>query len=133
MLLTGDFLTMEGNASRGALARALAALEPIRERCFAIFGERCFAIFGNHDPSAFHHVPAGEVDLAFSGHTHGGQVGPMSLGFDWTVLRGSRGPAHGLFARGASRLYVHRGTGFYGFPLRVGVPGEFSILELVVD
>lgn len=36
----------------------------------------------------------------------------------------------GLFAQGASYLYVHRGTGFYGFPLRVGVPGELSVLEL---
>ena len=41
-------------------------------------------------------------------------------------------PDHGLFARGSNRLYVHRGTGFYGFPLRVGVPGEASVLELVV-
>jgi predicted MPP superfamily phosphohydrolase len=28
---------------------------------------------------------------------------------------------------------VHRGTGFYGFPLRVGVPGELSVLELVPE
>jgi predicted MPP superfamily phosphohydrolase len=65
-----------------------------------------------------------------SGHTHGGQVGLVSFGLDWTVLQRSRWPDHGLFARGRSRLYVHRGTGFYGFPLRVGVPGEHSVLEL---
>jgi len=195
VLLTGDFLTMEGNASRGALAHALSSLEPLRGRCFAIFGnhdheasdevqsalqavgvtllidaearietpvgpvqilgadyhwrdqaEHLAALFAAHprldghlrllmlhDPSAFHHVPPDEIDLTFSGHTHGGQVGLLSFGLDWTVLRGSRWPDHGLFARGASRLYVHRGTGFYGFPLRVGVPGELSILELVVD
>ena len=71
------------------------------------------------------------VDL--SGHTHGGQIGLVSLGLDWTVLAMSKGrfPDHGLFARGASRLYVHRGTGFYGFPLRLGVPGEASLLELI--
>ena len=39
---------------------------------------------------------------------------------------------HGLFAKGSNRLYVHRGTGFYGFPLRIGVPPELSVLELVV-
>ncbi len=27
--------------------------------------------------------------------------------------------------------YVHRGIGFYGFPLRIGVPGEASVLEIV--
>ena len=68
-----------------------------------------------------------------SGHTHGGQVGLVSLGMDWTVLSRSRWPDHGLFARGRSRLYVHRGTGFYGFPLRVGVPGEASLLEVLWD
>ena len=54
---------------------------------------------------------------------------PIKL--DWTVLSRSRWPDHGLFACGRSRLYVHRGTGFYGFPLRIGVPGEASILELL--
>ena len=83
-----------------------------------------------HDPSAFHDLPQDAVDLVFSGHTHGGQVGLVSLGFNWTVLSQSRWPDHGLFARGRSRLYVHRGTGFYGFPLRLGVPGEASVMEI---
>jgi predicted MPP superfamily phosphohydrolase len=83
-----------------------------------------------HDPLGFHALPDDEVDLVLSGHTHGGQVGLVSLGLDWTVLARSRWPDQGLFARGRSRLYVHRGTGFYGFPLRVGVPAEFSVLEI---
>jgi len=83
-----------------------------------------------HDPGAFYAVPDDEVDLVLSGHTHGGQVGLVSLGLDWTVLSRTRWPDQGLFARGRSRLYVHRGTGFYGFPLRVGVPAEFSVLEI---
>lgn len=83
-----------------------------------------------HDPVGFHALPEDDVDLVLSGHTHGGQVGLVSLGLDWTVLSRSRWPDQGLFARGASRLYVHRGTGFYGFPLRVGVPPEHSVLEI---
>ncbi len=86
-----------------------------------------------HDPSGFRHVPKGDVDLTLSGHTHGGQLGLVSFGLDWTVLSRSRWPDHGLFGHGANRLYVHRGTGFYGFPLRVGVPGEASVLELMLD
>ncbi|MFP6655545.1 MAG: metallophosphoesterase, partial [Myxococcota bacterium] len=39
-----------------------------------------------HDPLAFHALPDDEVDLVLSGHTHGGQVGLVSLGIDWTVL-----------------------------------------------
>jgi predicted MPP superfamily phosphohydrolase len=193
VLLTGDFLTMESNATPGALATALSPLQRVEGRCYAIFGnhdheapdevrhglgangvrllvdEGCVhesalgpvQIIGAdytrhdrrghlaellaahprlpghlrllmlHDPSAFHELPEDEhVDLVLSGHTHGGQVGLVSFGLDWTVLSRSRWPDHGLFARGPSRLYVHRGTGFYGFPLRIGVPGEASVLEL---
>jgi predicted MPP superfamily phosphohydrolase len=85
-----------------------------------------------HDPSIFRHIPPGEVDLTLSGHTHGGQLGLVSFGLDWTVLSRTAWPDHGLFGHGSNRLYVHRGTGFYGFPLRIGVPGEASLLEVVV-
>jgi predicted MPP superfamily phosphohydrolase len=82
-----------------------------------------------HDPGAFRHLPEGEADLALSGHTHGGQVGLLSLGLNWTMMRVFvKAPDHGFWARGSDRLYVHRGTGHYGFPLRLGVPGEQSLL-----
>jgi hypothetical protein len=84
-----------------------------------------------HDPLGFVHVPDGAADLVLSGHTHGGQLGLLSVGLDWTVLSRTRWPDHGLFAHGTNLLYVHRGTGFYGFPLRIGVPGEASLLEIV--
>jgi predicted MPP superfamily phosphohydrolase len=47
----------------------------------------------------------------------------------WTV-RGRPYVIFGLWGRGKDRLYVHRGTGHYGFPLRLGVPPEESLLEL---
>jgi predicted MPP superfamily phosphohydrolase len=84
-----------------------------------------------HDPLAFVHVPDGAAALVLSGHTHGGQLGLVSMGLAWTVLSRTRWPDHGLFAHGTNRLYVHRGTGHYGFPLRIGVPGEASVLEVV--
>ncbi|MEZ4453325.1 MAG: metallophosphoesterase [Nannocystaceae bacterium] len=84
-----------------------------------------------HDPGAFRHLPVGAADVVFSGHTHGGQVGLVSLGLGWTVLRTlSSIPDHGLWARGRDRLYVHRGTGHYGFPIRLGVPAEESLIRL---
>jgi uncharacterized protein len=84
-----------------------------------------------HDPGAFVHLPEGEADLALSGHTHGGQVGLVSLGLPYTMMRAFvKMPDHGLWARGTDRLYVHRGTGHYGFPLRLGVPAEESVLTV---
>jgi len=85
-----------------------------------------------HDPWSFRHLPEGEADLVLSGHTHGGQVGLLSLGASWTFLRlfGASLPDHGFWARGTDRLYVHRGTGHYGFPLRLGVPSEEGLLRV---
>jgi predicted MPP superfamily phosphohydrolase len=86
-----------------------------------------------HDPGAFHAIPEGEADLVLSGHTHGGHLGLLSLGLSHTIVSAAtRMPDHGVWARGRDRLYVHRGNGHYGFPLRVGVPAEESVLEVIV-
>lgn len=84
-----------------------------------------------HDPGAFEHVPEGDGDLVLSGHTHGGQLGLLSLGLPHTVVSAfTKIPDHGLWAKGVNRLYVHRGTGHYGFPVRVGVPAEESLVRV---
>lgn len=59
-------------------------------------------------------------------------MGLISLGRAWTFLRpfGTSMPDHGLWARGRDRLYVHRGTGHYGFPVRLGAPNEESVLSV---
>ena len=86
-----------------------------------------------HDPGAFEHLDRGEGDLVFSGHTHGGQLGLLSLGLPHTIVSAlTKIPDHGLWARGTDRLYVHRGTGHYGFPVRLGVPAEESLLRVHV-
>jgi predicted MPP superfamily phosphohydrolase len=85
-----------------------------------------------HDPGAFEELPEGEADLVLSGHTHGGHVGLVSLGLAWTAIHAMTGmPDHGLWQRGRDRLYVHRGSGHYGFPLRIGVPLEESVIEVL--
>ena len=87
-----------------------------------------------HDPGAFRHLPADHGDLVLSGHTHGGQLGLLTLGLPWTFVSVFTPiPDHGFWARGKDRLYVHRGTGVYGFPLRVGVPAEESLLRVHVQ
>lgn len=86
-----------------------------------------------HDPGMFRFVPEERFDLTLSGHTHGGQVGLLSFGLPITVVSAlSSVPDHGPWRRGRGLLYVHRGTGHYGFPIRVGVPSEDSVLDVVL-
>ena len=84
-----------------------------------------------HHPGAFQDLPEGTADLVLSGHTHGGQLGLLWFGLPHTIVSAlTKVPDHGLWSRGNDLLYVHRGTGHYGFPLRLGVPPEESVLEL---
>ncbi len=90
-----------------------------------------------HNPNGFLSLPPpeGSPRLVLSGHTHGGQLGLVSFGLDWTVLRllTPGRPDFGFFSRGRDRLYVSSGAGHYGFPVRVGVPGEVTFLEIGVE
>lgn len=101
---------------------------PILERLGPPRGPRIVLL---HDPTAFSFLPPGSAPLVLSGHTHGGQVGLVSWGLDWTSLRwiAPAVPDHGAWRRGDDLLYVHRGLGHYGFPIRLGVPAEESVLE----
>jgi predicted MPP superfamily phosphohydrolase len=66
-----------------------------------------------------------------SGHTHGGHIG-VQLGRSraLTVVGLLGLPDQGLFERGDMRLFVTRCVGFYGYPMRVGIPPEIAVLVL---
>jgi len=67
------------------------------------------------------------VDLQLSGHTHGG----MLTGLDYLVARFNGGHVAGWYLVGGMQLYVNRGTGIWnGFPVRIGVPPEITLLRL---
>lgn len=84
-----------------------------------------------HDPGAFRHLPPGGADLTLSGHTHGGQLGLVSLGLPGTFISMvSKVPDHGPWVRGRETLYVHRAQGHYGYPIRLGVPPEHSLMRV---
>lgn len=78
-----------------------------------------------HDPSTFSAAAAENVDLQLSGHTHGGQIWP----FRWLVRLAVRW-VEGLHRVGGSALYVSRGTGFWGPPIRLLAPAEITELTL---
>jgi len=79
-----------------------------------------------HQPrSAFHAARAG-YDLQLSGHTHGGQFWPWNL-----FVRLQQPFTAGLERLGRMWVYVNRGTGYWGPPMRFGIPSEITRIRLV--
>ena len=78
-----------------------------------------------HQPRQFAEAARHGVPLTLSGHTHGGQIWP----FSWLVALAQPYLA-GLHRRGESQLYVSRGTGFWGPPMRVFAPAEITLFRL---
>ncbi|SDQ60095.1 metallophosphoesterase [Thermostaphylospora chromogena] len=65
------------------------------------------------------------VDLQLSGHTHGGQMAPLDL-----IVPLQQPVLSGLGRVGDTQVYVTRGAGFWGPPVRVGSPPEITLLRL---
>lgn len=85
----------------------------------------------NHDPTAFTALPRDCADLVCSGHTHGGQIGvQLGSGRALTFVGMLGIPDQGVFDRGAMRMFVTRCIGFYGYPMRIGIPPEVAVLTL---
>ncbi|HMJ45680.1 MAG TPA: metallophosphoesterase [Ferruginibacter sp.] len=92
-----------------------------------------FKILMSHDPSHWEsQVLSGykDIDLMLSGHTHGMQFGVEVPGFKWSPVQYIYKQWAGLYESGSQKLYVNRGFGFIGYPGRVGVLPEITVIEL---
>ncbi|MFD6437075.1 metallophosphoesterase [Streptomyces venezuelae] len=78
-----------------------------------------------HQPVVIHDAVEHGVDLQLSGHTHGGQLWPGSLIADL-----ANPTLAGLERYGDTQLYVTRGAGAWGPPVRVGAPSDITVVEL---
>lgn len=78
-----------------------------------------------HDPATFKAARQQSVDLQISGHTHGGQIWPFNY-----LVRLSVPFVAGLYRRDGASLYVSRGTGFWGPPMRFRSPAEITEIVL---
>lgn len=79
----------------------------------------------SHQPVTFDDAVANNVDLQLSGHTHGGQLWPFHY-----LVRAQQGIVSGYKRTENSQLYVTRGVGFWGPPMRVGSAPEITVIEL---
>lgn len=84
------------------------------------------AVLLAHQPTNFEVAAQRGIGLQISGHTHGGQIFPMTLlvGLQYQYTRG-------LYREGDSHIYVSRGCGFWGPPSRIGSPPELVKLNLI--
>ena len=71
-----------------------------------------------------------DIDLMFAGHTHGFQFGVEIGGLKWSPSQYVYKQWAGLYQEGNQYLYVNRGFGFLGYPGRIGMPPELTIIEL---
>jgi predicted MPP superfamily phosphohydrolase len=92
-----------------------------------------FKILLSHDPSHWDaqvKTKYPDIDLMLSGHTHGMQFGLEIPGFKWSPVQYMYKQWAGVYTDGKQQLNVNRGFGFIGYPGRVGVLPEISVIEL---
>lgn len=92
-----------------------------------------YKILMTHDPSHWEaevqsNYP--DINLSLSGHTHGMQFGVEMPGFRWSPVQYVYKHWAGLYENKEQRLYVNRGFGFIGYPGRVGIMPEITLIEL---
>ncbi len=96
-------------------------------------GNYAFKILMSHDPShwrgeVMEKYP--DIDLMLAGHTHGMQFGVEIPGLKWSPVQYVYNEWAGLYEKGLQKLYVNRGFGFIGYPGRVGILPEITLIEL---
>jgi predicted MPP superfamily phosphohydrolase len=120
---------------KGAILNVAGVDDPWRgktdfDRALSMTNPNAPTIMLCHQPDLFPAVVQREIDLTLAGHYHGGQVKLQFLGM-------AISPAHlisefveGLYIQGRSQLYVSRGIGITGPPVRLNAPPEITLLHL---
>jgi predicted MPP superfamily phosphohydrolase len=93
-----------------------------------------YKILMSHDPSHWDmqvSLEYKDIDLTLSGHTHGMQFGIEIPGFKWSPVQYIYKHWAGLYKKENQFLYVNRGLGFLGYPGRLGIWPEITVIELV--
>jgi predicted MPP superfamily phosphohydrolase len=88
------------------------------------------SILLSHEPAVFDMPETRGLSLILSGHTHGGQINLPLVGAPATHFIKELRYLHGLYKCEGTQLYVTRGTGMIGLPLRLGARPEITVLRL---
>ncbi len=96
-----------------------------------------FFIMLSHDPTHWQYVISQKyqfIGLTLSGHTHGMQMGITTNNYEWSPAKLIYKFWAGLYAMSTGNrtqyLYINRGLGVIGYPGRIGMPPEITLIEL---
>jgi uncharacterized protein len=84
----------------------------------------------SHNPESFDRAAQLGIDLSLAGHTHGGQLALEFVRRGLNLSRVGYTYTRGWYEKGGSQLYVNRGIGTIGFPIRLGAAPEITVFEL---
>lgn len=138
-LLLNENITLEKNNDKIALigvenwgARGFTKYGDL-EKAYKGSEDKAVKILLSHDPSHWdaqvrNKYP--DINLTLSGHTHGMQFGIEIPGFKWSPVKYIYKQWAGLYSKNNQHIYVNRGLGFIGYPGRVGIWPEITIIEL---
>ena len=87
--------------------------------------EQNYRVLLSHNPSVADMVTAKDFDLVLSGHTHGGQIFPFGF-----LAKNANKYLAGLYDINGAKLYVSRGVGYWGPPMRLGAPAEITLIKI---
>ena len=99
-------------------------------RAFYGLNRKLPSVLLSHQPIVLDFEEAQTAALILSGHTHGGQIKLPFIGVPARFATMDLKYASGLFSRGQTQLYVSRGTGVIGLPVRFGARPEIAVLRL---
>ena len=94
-----------------------------------------FKILLSHDPSHWTEevIDKTNIALTLSGHTHGMQAGFQYKNLQWSPIKFKYKHWAGLYKHLQQHLYVNRGLGWLGFPGRIGMRPEITLIKLITD
>ena len=89
-----------------------------------------FNLLLNHNPEAFPLIAWQAWDLTLAGHMHGGQINLELANAHINAVQFTTPYVYGTYREGDSAIYVTRGIGTIGVPVRIGAPPEVALVRL---
>jgi hypothetical protein len=120
--IKNSILQLVGLSDRYSFARGIKRHV---KKLFSALDANLPTILLAHQPKDIRHVGKFRIDIQLSGHTHGGQIYPLSI-----IVKFFQPYFSGLYKHKDTLLYVTRGLGYWGVKARYKVPSEIPVFTI---